>query len=257
MFDKKYLGTLEDAKLLISKINEVYSLKIDFDTTIQQLAKLLDPTEKFLEIYEEKKELSVQWHLALKNWIEEIEQEITLDESDWLSDRLLCNLYTSFLHAKKIKVSDIPPPSMSKYTLKSTNHFVETIIKSYQYASHLEELKKERDETTELYGSNSEISKQNNKQSFKSHRIKWLKNSNLIAYLITELRNNHFIDEENIWDICENIFIDKKGSKINATTFTSMVTNYTNNNNLNHPNKPKEHKGIDTIIKALKDLDKE
>ena len=34
MFDKKYLGTLEDAKLLISKINEVYSLKIDFDTTI-------------------------------------------------------------------------------------------------------------------------------------------------------------------------------------------------------------------------------
>ena len=115
----------------------------------------------------------------------------------------------------------------------------------------------ERDETTELYGSNSEISKQNNKQSFKSHRIKWLKNSNLIAYLITELRNNHFIDEENIWDICENIFIDKKGSKINATTFTSMVTNYTNNNNLNHPNKPKEHKGIDTIIKALKDLDKE
>jgi len=32
MFDKKYIGTLEDAKLLISKINEVYSLKIDSHT---------------------------------------------------------------------------------------------------------------------------------------------------------------------------------------------------------------------------------
>ena len=46
MFDKKYLGTLEDAKLLISKINEEYSLKIDFDTTIQQLEAELAKARK-------------------------------------------------------------------------------------------------------------------------------------------------------------------------------------------------------------------
>lgn len=88
--------------------------------------------------------------------------------------------------------------------------------------------------------------------------IKWLKNSNLLAYLINELKNSGFVDENSIWAICEQIFVDKKGNIIKAETFTSMVKNYENNQTHDGTKgKPKIHTEITEIIKTLKAISKE
>lgn len=88
--------------------------------------------------------------------------------------------------------------------------------------------------------------------------IKWLKNSNLLAYLINELKTYGFIDEDSIWAICEQIFVDKKGNPIKAETFTSMVKNYENNQTPDGTKgKPKTHTEITDLIKTLKALSKE
>ena len=85
--------------------------------------------------------------------------------------------------------------------------------------------------------------------------IKWQKDSVLLAYLINELKEAAFIDETNIWTICEQIFIDKKGQPIKATTFTSMVKNYQNNQNIEgRRGKPKNHTKISEIISILKEV---
>jgi hypothetical protein len=88
--------------------------------------------------------------------------------------------------------------------------------------------------------------------------IKWLKNSNLLAYLINELKTYGFIDEDNIWAICEQLFVDKKGKPIKAQTFTSMVKNYENNQTPDGTKgKPKTHTEITELIKTIKALSKE
>ena len=88
--------------------------------------------------------------------------------------------------------------------------------------------------------------------------IKWLKNSNLLAYLINELKTYGFIDEDSIWAICEQIFVDKKGNPIKAETFTSMVKNYEYNQTPDGTKgKPKTHTEITDLIKTLKALSKE
>jgi hypothetical protein len=87
--------------------------------------------------------------------------------------------------------------------------------------------------------------------------IKWLKNSNLLAYLINELKDYGFIDDESIWAICEQIFVDKKGNPIKAETFTSMVKNYENNQTPDGTKgKPKTHTEITELIKTLKVISK-
>ena len=90
--------------------------------------------------------------------------------------------------------------------------------------------------------------------------IKWQKSSVLLAYLINELKKFGYIEEEGIWTICEQIFVDKNGIPIKAKTFTSMVKNYENNHNLinlNDKGKPKTHTEITELIKTLKALSKE
>jgi len=88
--------------------------------------------------------------------------------------------------------------------------------------------------------------------------IKWLKNSNLLAYLINELKTYGFIDEDSIWAICEQIFVDKKGNPIKAETFTSMVKGYENNQTPDGTKgKPKTHTEITDLIKTIKALSKE
>jgi len=88
--------------------------------------------------------------------------------------------------------------------------------------------------------------------------IKWQKQSVLLAYLINELKTYGFIDEDSIWAICEQIFVDKKGNPIKAETFTSMVKNYENNQTPDGTKgKPKTHTEITDLIKTLKALSKE
>ncbi len=88
--------------------------------------------------------------------------------------------------------------------------------------------------------------------------IKWQKNSVLLAYLINELKTYGFIDEDSIWAICEQIFVDKKGNPIKAKTFTSMVKNYENNNTTDgKKGKPKTHTEITDLIQKLKAISKE
>lgn len=94
--------------------------------------------------------------------------------------------------------------------------------------------------------------------------IKWLKNSNLLAYLINELKTYGFIDEDSIWAICEQLFVDKKGLPIKAQTFTSMVKNYEaitmydeKGNPTTQKGKPKTHTEITELIKTLKALSKD
>ena len=82
--------------------------------------------------------------------------------------------------------------------------------------------------------------------------IKWQKHGTLLAYLINELKTYGFIDESNIWAICEQIFVDKKGKPIKAQTFTSMVTNYENNQTPDgRKGKPKAHTEITELIEKL------
>jgi hypothetical protein len=88
--------------------------------------------------------------------------------------------------------------------------------------------------------------------------IKWQKNSVLLAYLINELKTYGFINEDSIWAICEQIFVDKKGNQIKAETFTSMVKNYENNQTPDGTKgKPKTHTEITELIKTLKAISKE
>jgi len=88
--------------------------------------------------------------------------------------------------------------------------------------------------------------------------IKWQKSSVLLAYLINELKTYGFIDEDSIWAICEQIFVDKKGNPIKASTFTSMVKNYENNQAPDGTKgKPKTHAEITELIKTIKALSKE
>jgi len=88
--------------------------------------------------------------------------------------------------------------------------------------------------------------------------IKWQKSSVLLAYLINELKTYGFIDEDSIWAICEQIFVDKKGNPIKAETFTSMVKNYENNQAPDGTKgKPKTHAEITELIKTIKALSKE
>ncbi|MCZ2299202.1 MAG: hypothetical protein LC134_06980, partial [Chitinophagales bacterium] len=88
--------------------------------------------------------------------------------------------------------------------------------------------------------------------------IKWQKQSVLLAYLINELKTYGFIDEGNIWAICEQVFVDKKGNPIKAQTFTSMVKNYENNQTPDgRKGKPKEHTELTELVTLLKTLSKE
>ncbi|MBP9134056.1 MAG: hypothetical protein KBF75_08520 [Saprospiraceae bacterium] len=88
--------------------------------------------------------------------------------------------------------------------------------------------------------------------------IKWQKQSTLLAYLINELKTYGFIDESNIWAICEQVFVDKKGNPIKAQTFTSMVKNYENNQTPDgRKGKPKAHTEITELVELLKILSKE
>jgi len=88
--------------------------------------------------------------------------------------------------------------------------------------------------------------------------IKWQKNSVLLAYLINELKTFGYIDDTNIWAICEQLFIDKKGKPIKATTFSSMVKNYEGNQPGKHiKGKPKDHSDITDLIEKLKMISKE
>lgn len=88
--------------------------------------------------------------------------------------------------------------------------------------------------------------------------IKWQKDSVLLAYLINELKTYGFIDETNIWAICEQLFVDKKGTPIKATTFSSMIKNYENNQTTdNTKGKPKKHHEISTLIEVIKKKSKE
>ncbi len=88
--------------------------------------------------------------------------------------------------------------------------------------------------------------------------IKWQKDSVLLAYLINELKTYGFIDETNIWAICEQLFVDKKGLPIKATTFSSMVKNYENNQTTDKTKgKPKKHNEISTLIETIKIKSKE
>lgn len=88
--------------------------------------------------------------------------------------------------------------------------------------------------------------------------IKWQKSSVLLAYLINELKTYGFIDEDSIWAICEQIFVDKNGNPIKASTFTSMVKNYENNQTPDGTKgKPKTHTEITELIKTIKALSKE
>lgn len=88
--------------------------------------------------------------------------------------------------------------------------------------------------------------------------IKWQKKSVLLAYLINELKNYGYIDEDSIWAICEQVFVDKKGNPIKAQTFTSMVKNYENNQTPDgRKGKPKAHTEITELVELLKILSKE
>lgn len=90
--------------------------------------------------------------------------------------------------------------------------------------------------------------------------LKWMKDTVLLAYLLNELKKYGFINDTNIWAICENIFLDKKGNPIKSTTFTSFVKNYENNINVVNPgNKglPKKHSEITQIISSLRDISKQ
>ena len=88
--------------------------------------------------------------------------------------------------------------------------------------------------------------------------IKWQKQSVLLAYLINELKNYGYIDEDSIWAICEQVFVDKKGEPIKAQTFTSMVKNYENNQTPDgRKGKPKNHTEITELVETLKKLSKE
>jgi len=88
--------------------------------------------------------------------------------------------------------------------------------------------------------------------------IKWQKQSTLLAYLINELKTYGFIDESNIWAICEQVFVDKKGNPIKAQTFTSMVKNYENNQTPDgRKGKSKAHTEITELVELLKILSKE
>lgn len=88
--------------------------------------------------------------------------------------------------------------------------------------------------------------------------IKWQKQSVLLAYLINELKNYGYIDEDSIWAICEQVFVDKKGKPIKAQTFTSTVKNYENNQTPDgRKGKPKNHPEITELVETLKKLSKE
>lgn len=88
--------------------------------------------------------------------------------------------------------------------------------------------------------------------------IKWQKQSVLLAYLINELKNYGFIDEDSIWAICEQVFVDKKSNPIKAQTFTSMVKNYEKNYTPDgRRGKPKAHTEITELVELLKKLSKE
>jgi hypothetical protein len=88
--------------------------------------------------------------------------------------------------------------------------------------------------------------------------IKWQKQSVLLAYLINELKTYGYIDEDSIWAICEQIFVDKKGKPIKAETFTSFVKGYENNKTPDGKRGvPKNHAEITELIKTLKALSKE
>lgn len=88
--------------------------------------------------------------------------------------------------------------------------------------------------------------------------IKWQKQSVLLAYLINELKNYGYIDEDSIWAICEQVFVDKKGKPIKAQTFTSTVKNYENNQTPDgRKGKPKNHPEITELVETLKKISKE
>lgn len=88
--------------------------------------------------------------------------------------------------------------------------------------------------------------------------IKWQKQSILLAYLISELKNYGFINGENIWKLCEQIFVDRNGKPIKATTFTSFVKNYENNQTERDiKGSPKNSSEITQLISLLKQISKD
>lgn len=122
----------------------------------------------------------------------------------------------------------------------------------------------DKKELAETLNKLKQIPNQTEPNQTKIKPIKWLKNSNLLAYLINELKTYGFIDEDSIWAICEQIFLDKKGLPIKAQTFTSMVKNYEaitmydeKGNPTTKKGKPKTHTEITELIKTLKALSKE
>lgn len=95
-------------------------------------------------------------------------------------------------------------------------------------------------------------------KTIKIEPIKWQKKSVLLAYLINELKKYGFIDDINIWAICEQIFVDKKGNHIKAKTFTSMVKNYENNQTLDGTRGlPSEHNQLTELIRIMKAISSE
>ena len=253
-------------------VNEKYNFDFKPTSIAQDLIKKLDYVNSFQETYKNKKSNSPNWTSALEFWISEIETRIDKSKVEGLG-----KYYFSFLRGQDLFFFQAMPETDMDFTDLHCEYIISNLFDAYSYAQFLESLKSELEH---LKSTNNTISSkvlfdtdfntdsvriQSNESSDKNfktdvtkqYKIKWLKNSNLIAYLISELKNNHFIEEERIWDICENVFIDKNERKIKATTFTSTVGNYSNNNGLKNRNKPKEHKGIDTIINALKDLEKD
>ena len=110
----------------------------------------------------------------------------------------------------------------------------------------------------ELNNKESQATTQPTAPQKKIQPIKWQKQSVLLAYLINELKNYGYIDEDSIWAICEQVFVDKKGNPIKAQTFTSMVKNYENNQTPDgRKGKPKAHTEITELVELLKILSKE
>jgi hypothetical protein len=206
---------------------------IDVNSTIMELAVAMNWENKFQQDYDTRKKFAPNWQNALKLWIDDIENRISENNFNLIDteyyNRNFCLIATIF---NKVSGGIIEPISnydtyltydngskKNAFCFQIYTYLFDAIMEGVIYAFKLTTLK---DEYLNIL-----IAKNNNKTDTLQHHnalpIKWLKNSVLLAYLINELKRSGFIADDNIWSICEQIFVDKSGKPIKAETFTSMV----------------------------------
>jgi hypothetical protein len=254
----------------IDFIQQNYNLEIGFDTTVLDLAKLLDFEKKFEEDYNNKKSIAPNWAFALSIWIENI-NSMVITELKMDSPRTLVItkiIYEEFLEGENHKLVDLLNFISDTYLVDEDGivdvekyHFemvyIEAIINGVQYAYYLEKLKKElallENQTNETSEPNNMI---NETQKLKSIQpIKWQKDKILLAYLFNELKNKGIIEDKNVWQKLSTFFVDADSKPISNKDFTAMVTNYSKNKTkVGKKSVPTEHKEITDLLNIINDV---